>query len=151
VPDDQMPKILTNEGYQPAQVIMSPLSVVGRKNLGQIMETNEATGKGPSIDVKTDVVVHGNNIKCTAGVQYIMRLDHIAEKTLSAHADEISATKEYNGARLGEMESILLSTNEDRLKILGYLRHQDQQDSHKKLQSLLKAVGVDMKGVNWNS
>ncbi len=32
--------------------------------------------------------------------------------------------KEYK-SRLGEMEHIVMSTNEDRLKILDYIKHQD--------------------------
>ena len=75
---------------------------------------------------------------------------NIAEKKLSSHADEITSKREAEGSRLGEMESILLSTDKDRLKILDYLRHQDAYDSHNKLNSLLKAVGVKMTGVNWN-
>ena len=47
------------------------------------------------------------------------------------------------------MESLLLSTDSDRLKVLDYLRHQEAQDSHNKLRHYLKAIGVDMKGVNW--
>lgn len=150
LPDDQMPKIIENGKEVPAQVIMSPLSVVGRKNLGQIMETNEAFGYGPVLDKKHTVVLpDGKRIEATAGTQYILRLNHIAEKKLSSHADEITAKREAEGARLGEMESILLSTDEDRLKVLEYLRHQDAYDSHNKLNSLLKAVGVEMTGVNW--
>lgn len=151
LPDEEMPKIIENGKEVPAQIIMSPLSVVGRKNLGQIMETNEAAGYGPVIDKKHTVILpNGKKIEATAGIQYIMRLNHIAEKKLSSHADEITAKREAEGARLGEMESILLSTDKDRLKILEYLRHQDAYDSHNKLNSLLKAVGVEMTGVNWN-
>ena len=153
LPDSEMPKIInpkTGE-EEPAQVIMSPLSVVGRKNLGQIMETNEAYGNGNDINHKNKVILNnGQAIEATAGIQYIHRLNHISEKKLSSHADELTAKREAEGARLGEMESILLSTDEDRLKILRYLRHQEAYDSHKKLNHLMKAIGVDLKGVNWD-
>lgn len=150
LPDDQMPKIIENGKEVPAQIIMSPLSVVGRKNLGQIMETNESEGRGATIDKQQTVIYNGKKIEATAGTQYILRLNHIAEKKLSSHADELSAKRESEGARLGEMESILLSQNEERLQILEYLRHQDAYDSHNKLNALLKAVGIQMTGVNWN-
>ena len=45
---------------------------------------------------------------------------------------------------------LILSTSKDRLKVLDYLRHQDTYDSHNKLHSLLKSIGVDLSGVNWN-
>ena len=150
LPDNEMPKIIENGKEVPAQVVMSPLSVVGRKNLGQVMECNETMGDGPVIDKKRTIVLpNGKRIEATGGVQYILRLNHIAEKKISSFSDEISAKREAEGSRVGEMESILLSTDEDRLKILDYLRHQEAYDSHNKLKSLLKAVGVDMSGVNW--
>ena len=152
LPDNEMPKILNEETgkLEPAQVVMSPLSVSGRKNLGQVMETNEAEGYGPVLDKKHTVVLpNGKRVEATAGKQYILRLNHIAQKKLSSHADELTAKREPEGARLGEMEAILLSQNEGRLQILEYLRHQENYDSHKKLNSLLKAVGVQLTGVNW--
>ena len=79
-----------------------------------------------------------------------MRLNHIAEKKLSSHGDELEANGEAKGARLGEMESLILSTTNDRLKVLHYLRHQGEYNSHAKLHHLTKAIGVDVKGVNWN-
>ena len=155
----------TTGRMEPAEIVMTPLGVAGRKNLGQILECNaaaEMTGLhkrtdngGASIDKQSDVVIpdgtgNGTRVRATAGVEYVMRLNHIAEKKLASHADEMGASRESEGARLGEMEAILLSTNEDRLKILNHLRHQDQYDSHKKLHSLLRAIGVDMQGVNWD-
>lgn len=151
LPDDQMPKIVDKDGKLiPAGIVMSPLSVTSRKNLGQIKETNEAFGNGPVIDkVNTVILNDGTRVQATAGRQYILRLNHICEKKLSSHADEMGVSKEAEGCRLGEMESILLSTNPERLKILNYLRHQEQYDAHNKLHHLLKAVGVQMDGVNW--
>lgn len=153
LPDDQMPKIVNPKTgkLEPAQIVMSPLSVAGRKNLGQIKEVNKTYAGTDDINVKQKVILpDGHQIEATAGKQFILRLNHIAEKKLSSHADELDSKREAEGARLGEMESILLSQNEDRLKILNYLRHQEAQDSHNKLHSLLKAIGVDLKGVNWN-
>lgn len=153
-PDKDMPKILieTPNGpkFESVDIIFSPMSVVGRKNLGQIMETNEAMGYEPTIDKKHKVVLKdGHIIEATAGKQFIMRLNHIAEKKLASHADELNAKRESEGARLGEMEAILLSTDKDRLRVLDYLRHQEAYDSHNKLNNLLKAIGVKLEGVNW--
>jgi hypothetical protein len=161
VPDKEMPHILDESTGKlvPAEIVMTPLGVVGRKNLGQVLECNEGAAKvglhvdsdgKPSINRTSTVVANGKKVEATAGVEYVMRLNHIAEKTLSSHADELSGTKEYEGVRLGEMEAILLSTDADRLKILNYLRHQEAYDSHQKLNSLLHSIGVDMTGVNWN-
>ena len=161
VPDKEMPHILDESTGKlvPAEIVMTPLGVVGRKNLGQVLECNEGAAKvglhvdsdgKPSINRTSTVVANGKKVEATAGVEYVMRLNHIAEKTLSSHADELSGTKEYEGVRLGEMEAILLSTDVDRLKILNYLRHQEAYDSHQKLNSLLHSIGVDMTGVNWN-
>lgn len=151
--DDEMPRIINEKTgeEEPVQIIMSPLSVAGRKNIGQIMETNEGYGYGPDINHVNDVVLNsGKRVKATSGKQFIMRLNHIAEKKLSSHSEEMNIKREAEGGRIGEMESILLSTTEDRLKILDYLRHQEAYDSHKKLHSLLKSIGVDLQGVNWD-
>lgn len=161
VPDNEMPHILdeTTGRLVPAEIVMTPLGVVGRKNLGQVMECNQAaevvglhaqSDNPTNINRSSTVISGGHKIEATAGVEYVMRLNHIAEKTLSSHADEISPSKESEGVRLGEMEAILLSTDQDRLKILNYLRHQEAYDSHQKLHSLLRSVGVEISGVNWN-
>lgn len=145
LPDDQMPKIINEDGVEvPVQVVMSPLSISGRKNLGAIMEMNEAYDGKKGVNVTRDLVYGGHRIQASAGKQFIMRLNHLAEEKLSSAADEENASRESVGARFGEMESILLSTNQDRLKILRYLRHQENQDSHVKLNHLMKAIGVDM-------
>ena len=137
------------------------MGVVGRKNLGQIMECNEAAemtglhvhqdGRKPTdINRSGTVIASGHKVDATCGVEYVMRLNHIAEKKLSSHADELDASRESEGTRLGEMDAILLSTDRDRLRILNYLRHQDAHDAHNKLHNLLRSIGVDMSGVNWN-
>ncbi len=145
LPDEQMPKIVNEDGKEvPVQVVMSPLSISGRKNLGAIMEMNEAYDGKKGVNVTRDLTYGGHRIQASAGKQFIMRLNHIAEEKLSSAADEENASRESVGARFGEMESILLSTNQDRLKILRYLRHQENQDSHVKLNHLMKAIGVDM-------
>ena len=153
LPDDEMPKIFNEKTgkLEHVDIQMSPLSVSGRKNLGQVLECNQSMGDGAVINKKRKAVLNdGHQIECTGGKQYILRLNHIAEKKLASHADELTAKYEAEGSRLGEMESILLSTSPDRLRILNYLRHQEQYDSHKKLHSLCKSIGVDLTGVNWN-
>lgn len=158
VPDNEMPMVKDANGkWTHAEVIMSPLSVAGRKNLGQIIETNIANSNNKDmkpedyVDIKNDVSLpDGHRIKATSGIQYIMRLNHIAEKKLSSHADEITSSREYQGVRLGGMESILLTQSEDRVQVLKYLRHQEQSDAHTRMKNLLHAIGVDLTGVNWD-
>lgn len=160
VPDNEMPQVFNESTgkLEPADIVMTPMGVVGRKNLGQIMECNEAAQRtgmhvatgdnkldGPSLERRSVVVSGGKRVEATAGVEYVMRLNHIAAKKLQSHADEITKSGEFEGVRLGEMEAILLSTDKDRLKILNYLRHQEQNSSHERLDHLLRAVGVDMK------
>ena len=130
---------------------MSPNSVIGRKNLSQIMEVNENMGDGPVINAKRRVIIDDEHaVEATGGVQYIVRLNHIASKKLASHADEIQSNKEVGSGRLGEMESLLLTQNQERAKVLKYLRHQKQYDSHEKLRHLLKASGIEMQGVNFD-
>lgn len=152
LPDDQMPKMKMPDGsYKHSEVIMSPNSVIGRKNLSQIMEVNENMGDGPVINAKRRVIIDDEHaVDATGGIQYIVRLNHIASKKLASHADEIQSNKEVGSGRLGEMESLLLTQNEERAKVLKYLRHQEQYDSHEKLRHLLKASGIDMQGVNFD-
>lgn len=151
LPDSEMPKIKNDDGTESqVDVIMSPLSIIGRKNLGAIMELNDAYDQTHNVKSKDNVneqrtVQYGNHlIKASAGTQFCMRLNHIAEEKLSSYADEVDSQMEPLGSRLGEQESILLSTSEDRLKILRYLRNQEARDSTNKLQNLMKAIGVDM-------
>ena len=141
LPDEQMPKIRQENGlYEPAEILMSPLSVSGRMNLGQVFETN-----GGIINKKTKVKLNsGNIVENTAGTQFIMRLNHIAEKKLQSYAAERDSKKDMKGMRLGEMESLLLSDTKDKLEILNYLRHQESSDARNKLNSLLKSVGMQI-------
>ena len=151
VPDNEMPKVYENGELKHADLIMSPMSVVGRKNLGQVLECNTTTGKGENVNATSTVLLNdGHKIEATSGLQYIMRLNHIGEKKLASHANEMDSKKESEGSRLGEMESLLLTRSPERRKILHYLRNQEAQDSHNKLHSLLKSIGVDMTGVNWD-
>lgn len=160
--DSDMPHIFneTTGKLEPAEIIMTPIGVVGRKNLGQVMECNQAAemiglhvpreGVAATDINRTGVVVNnGHRVEATCGSEYVMRLNHIAEKKLSSHADELDASRNSEGSRLGEMEHILLSTDRDRLRVLNYLRKQEAFDAHQKLRHLLHAVGVDLTGVNW--
>lgn len=142
VPDDQMPKIDQGNGeYKPAEILMSPLGVVGRMNLGQVYETN-----GGVLNKKTKVQLpNGRKVDSTAGHQFIMRLNHIAEKKLQAHHVEFASDRTPKGLRLGEMESLILSSSKERRAVLNYLRYQESSDALNKLDSLLKAVGVKYK------
>ena len=153
IPDAEMPKIVNEQGLaEPAQILMSPSGVGGRRNIGQVLEANANIDGKPNIDSKRTVLLpDGHKIKSTAGVAYVHRLNHIAQKSLSSHLDDLGADGESKGARAtGSMESILLSANPDRIKVLDYLRHQEQSHVHEKLDVLMKAVGVEIKGEGIN-
>ncbi|MGM0197309.1 hypothetical protein [Enterococcus sp. AZ180] len=144
MPDKDMPKIKCDDGkFKPAEILMSPAGVVGRMNIGQVLETN-----GGELNKLTKVKLKsGNEINATAGTQYVMRLNHIAEKKLAAHEDGKDSMRRPVGLRLGEMESLLLSETPERREVLNFLRHQgkDTDESREKLDSLMKSVGVTIK------
>ena len=144
MPDKDMPKIQSDDGkFKPAEILMSPAGVVGRMNIGQVLETN-----GGELNKLTKVKLKsGNEINATAGTQYVMRLNHIAEKKLAAHEDGKDSMRRPVGLRLGEMESLLLSETPERREVLNFLRHQgkDTDESRDKLDSLMKSVGVTIK------
>lgn len=152
VPDSEMPKMTNPQGLEePVQIVMSPMGVGGRRNIGQVMETNMNFDGKPNVDSKRDVKLpDGHKIKATGGVQYIHRLNHIADKKLSSVANEKGQTREFKGGRLSEMESILMSHSEDRLEILRYIRNQEGSDARNKLTNLLHAIGSDVEGEGFN-
>lgn len=135
IPDDKMPKV---DG-KPADIILSPIGVNGRANLGQIYEVNDG-----DFNKTRDIEYKGRHVTGTGGTQFMMRINQIAEKKLITNSNKMDREKEYR-SRSGEMESILLSTNEDRLEILDYIRHQETSDAENKLMSTLHAIGVDLK------
>lgn len=138
-PDKDMPKV----NGKNADIIMSPIGVAGRGNLGQIYEVNDG-----DLNKKSKIEYKGRTIEGTGGNQFILRLNHIAEKKLSSYSTQRRADKEFKGQRFGEMENIVMTSSEDRLKILNYMKHQEAQDGENKLINALKAVGVDMMGNN---
>lgn len=138
VPDKDMPKV---NGKQ-ADIIMSPIGVAGRSNLGQIYEVN-----GGDFNKKSVVEYNGRTIEATGGDQFIMRINQIAEKKMLSNHNNMTPDKEYK-SRLGEMEHIVMSTNEDRLKILDYIKHQESSDADNKLKATLKSVGVDIRSLD---
>lgn len=138
VPDKDMPKV---NGKQ-ADIIMSPIGVAGRSNLGQIYEVN-----GGDFNKKSKVEYNGKTIEATGGDQFIMRINQIAEKKLLSNSNNMTPDKEYK-SRLGEMEHILLSSNENRLEILDYIKHQDKSDVDNKLKATLKSVGIDIRALD---
>lgn len=113
LPDDEMPKIHFADGPEPAELIISPSSVMGRKNLGQIWEMTHSLliNKGPEditerselkgddikklpgmlTNIGTDdkrgtfrVTWDGGECRAFAGWQYFCRLHHHALKKLQA-------------------------------------------------------------------
>lgn len=134
LPDDQMPKV---DG-QPSDLIMSPIGVAGRSNLGQIYEVNEG-----DFNKKRQIDYRGHIIEGTGGDQFIMRINQIAEKKLNSNGNRRGADREFR-TRFGEMENLVLTSDKDRLEILEYIKHQEHSDSEDKFVSLLKSVGVEM-------
>lgn len=106
------------------QVLINPLSVISRMNLGQLFETSEAR-RGELVGLPEKLECHDPAIKAIGarklddkvlvGAQYIMKLDHNAEDKLHARATEKNAYSAFvqqplggrrlkGGQRLGEME-----------------------------------------------
>lgn len=145
VPDNEMPLIKQEDGsYKRSDIILSPNGVVGRMNISQIYETNS----GKNFDTKKVKLNDGHEINATAGTQFIMRLNHIAEKKLQAFSDKVGFDRSYEGSRFGEMEAILLSDSEKKLDVLSYLRNQEGSESKVKLNNLLKSVGVSVENTS---
>lgn len=139
-PDSEMPQIWDPEtkSYKPAEIIMSPLSIGKRGNIGAILETQNGTLDSSAIvPVK---LPDGRTVRANNGVQFIMRLNQISQEKNHANSGELTEGREAK-ARFGEMESILLSTTERRRKVLKYLKNQGT-DEVARLDSLLKAIGV---------
>lgn len=127
LPDDQMPTI---DG-KPSEILMSPLSVTGRMNIGQLNETVSENTTNPSVAIKTETGIE-RKIEATAGNQFIMRLNHIADKKITDKP-----------ARLGEMERILLTSSDDLRSGLGYIVRQDRDRSPQdKFSTILSSMGI---------
>lgn len=143
IPDDQMPKIWDPEtrSYKPAEVIMSPLSIGKRGNIGAIMETQGGSLK--SEDVIPVRLPDGRTVRANNGTQFIMRLNQVSQEKNHAHGGELTESREAK-ARFGEMESILMTTTERRRSVLKYLKNQGT-DENARLDSLLKAIGTTVK------
>ena len=140
VPDDQMPKVYNpaTKQYEPAEVIMSPLSIGKRGNIGAIMETQDGSfSEKDIVDVKLPDgrTVHANN-----GTQFIMRLNQISQEKNHAHDGTLGKDREAS-ARFGEMESILMTTTEKRRRVLNFLKNQGTNEEAR-IESLLKAIGI---------
>lgn len=135
LPDNKMPKV---DG-KTADIIMSPIGIAGRSNLGQVLEVNDG-----DLNKTRTIEYNGHKIRGTGGTQFIIRINQIAEKKLLSNSNRMTHDKEYR-TRFGEMESLVLSTSEERLDILRYLRHQESSDAEHKLMATLHSVGVDMK------
>lgn len=106
------------------QVLINPLSVISRMNLGQLFETSEAR-RGALAGLPEKLECHDPSVKeigarklddsVLVGAQYFMKLDHNAEDKLHARATEADAYSAFvqqplggrrlkGGQRLGEME-----------------------------------------------
>lgn len=142
LPDEEMPMIRQDDGtWVRADIIQSPLGVAGRMNMGQVYETNNDGSKDykPTYEKKNIVkLADGYIIEATAGKQFMMRLNHLAEKKLQAYAEK-------DGMKLGYMERLLLTSDDKKLEILNYLDSQNKKPSMEKLHEGLRAIGVDMK------
>ena len=136
LPDPEMPYVVLGdfEGPQCAcgerrqhrhlQVLINPLSVISRMNLGQLFETRDSRDAeltplaeklacyDPSVGANDRRKLEGDVL---VGVQYVMKLDHNAADKLHARATEPAAYSAFvqqplggkrhkGGQRLGEME-----------------------------------------------
>jgi len=105
------------------EILINPLSIVSRKNLGQLYETLEARDESMrTLPEKVDCYMPDGNGGCTkltnkvfAGRQYIMKLDHNAADKIHARSRTPDAYNSFveqplkgrrldGGQRLGEME-----------------------------------------------
>ena len=138
-PDNEMPKA---EDGSYADVIMSPIGIAGRSNLGQVYEVNG----GKDINKKSTLTYKGHKIEATYGTQFVMRLNQIADKKIHSESNNRNKSKEFK-ARFGEMESLLMSSNQNRLDVLNYLKRQEKNLGEEKLLNTLKGLGISIKPV----
>ena len=135
-----MPMVTKDGKTTRADVIYSPLSIASRANMGQVMEANNG-----NLEKKSKVTLrNGKVVDATAGEVFIMRLNHIADKKLSAWANEKNPDGTYKGHRLGSMEGLLLTSTPDRQKVLNFIRNQEGFNALTKMQSIMKSVGINM-------
>lgn len=140
LPDSEMPMVTKDGKTTRADVIYSPLSIASRANMGQVMEANNG-----NLEKKSRVTLrNGKVVDATAGEVFIMRLNHIADKKLSAWANEKNPDGTYKGHRLGSMEGLLLTSTPDRQKVLNFIRNQEGFNALTKMQSIMKSVGINM-------
>lgn len=139
LPDNEMP---IDEHGNRVDLILSPIGVAGRSNLGQVYEVN-----GGVLNKKTGVSWEGKKVQATAGNMFVFRINQIAEKKMLSNSNNFTHDKEFK-SRFGEMENILLSSNQDRLDILNYIKHQETSDVSNKFRSTLHSVGIDFVGLD---
>ena len=139
LPDNEMP---IDEHGNRVDLILSPIGVAGRSNLGQVYEVN-----GGVLNKKTGVSWEGKKVQATAGNMFVFRINQIAEKKMLSNSNNLTHDKEFK-SRFGEMENILLSSNQDRLDILNYIKHQETSDVSNKFRSTLHSVGIDFVGLD---
>lgn len=135
VPDHEMPYvILDDSGYEGCdcgeerrhrhlQVLINPLSVISRTNLGQLFETRDARSgalaglpeKVACYDPALSVEQRKLDGEVLVGLQYLMKLDHNAEDKIHARSTDpkaysvfvqqpLGGRRREGGQRLGEME-----------------------------------------------
>ncbi len=117
VEDNEMPHIKINGQWRPAEIILTPLGVISRKNIGALIETSFSIAKkdggasvpeGAWVDIADDdiekvrktlmklgsdkwgrfpVKLNNKEFYALAGYQYILRLHHHAETKLSVRKE----------------------------------------------------------------
>ncbi len=132
LPDDEMPRALVDGKSFVAEVLISPMSVVSRLNLGQLLETHHALAYGESTippfaeydpqslllklqekgaDALGYFPVDGKPI--AVGIQYLLRLNHFARDKMHVvnearvcllHDQPLKGKQHHGGQRIGEME-----------------------------------------------
>ncbi|MEA1884143.1 MAG: hypothetical protein U9N62_06460 [Thermotogota bacterium] len=133
VPDDEMPKVLIDGKVCVLDALISPMSVMSRMNLGQLLEVHASVAYGEKTVTPFEPVDQKDLLNClmdkgadewgyfkledgrriAAGYQYMVRLDHCVRNKLhvvkNASVSELNAQplkgrKRFGGQRIGEME-----------------------------------------------
>ncbi len=132
LPDEKMPRALVDGKDFAAEVLISPMSVVSRLNLGQLLETHHALAYGESTIPSFDAYHPEEMLRelqrkgadslgyfpvedkpIALGIQYFVRLNHFARDKMHVvdearvcllHDQPLKGKQNHGGQRIGEME-----------------------------------------------
>lgn len=133
LPDNEMPKVIIDGKACVPDALISPMSVMSRMNLGQLLEVHMSVAYGEKSvrpfepvdqkDLLQRLMARGadewgyfkleDGRRVTAGYQYMVRLDHCVRNKLhvvkqasvsTLNAQPLKGRKRFGGQRIGEME-----------------------------------------------